>query len=74
MMETRRDGTPTDQLQQRIPGRTTSPSASASTNKSSQVAPPSITMPKAGGAILGIAPNSVNFPLLLNASSYWAEL
>ncbi len=53
-METRRDGTPTDQPQQRVISSTISPSASAPTNESFQVTPPSISLPKGGGAIRGI--------------------
>jgi len=53
-METRRDGTPTEQSQQRVTSRPTSPSVSAPTNESFQVTPPSITLPKGGGAIRGI--------------------
>ena len=49
-METRRDGTPTDQPQQRVISSTISPSASAPTNESFQVTPPSISLPKGGGA------------------------
>lgn len=52
-METRRDGTPTDQLQKRVTSRTTSPSASAPANEPFQVTPP-ITLPKGGGAIRSI--------------------
>jgi RHS repeat-associated protein len=53
-METRHDGTSTDQSQQRVTSRPTSPSASAPSNESFQVTPPSITLPKGGGAIRGI--------------------
>ncbi len=53
-METQRDGTSTDQSQQRVTSRTTSPSASAPANESFQVSAPSISLPKGGGAIRGI--------------------
>jgi len=54
MRETRCDGTSTDQWQQRVTSRTTSPSASAPSNESFQVSAPSISLPKGGGAIRGM--------------------
>lgn len=63
MRETRRDGTSTDQSQQTVTSRPTSPSASAPTNESFLVTPPSITLPKGGGAICGIGEKFVVNPV-----------
>lgn len=65
-METRRDGTSTDQSQQRVTSRTTSPSASAPANESFQVSAPSISLPKGGGAIRGMREQFAARPLTDN--------